>query len=74
MTYRIFYVTIEKRKFYVSDSKQIELTVWSLVNTDVYYLNDKENLVFKIDHNSGYDYMYGDIYVFQKFKLALQYG
>ena len=48
--------------------KQIEVIVWSPVNTAV-YLNDKQHLVMQIDHNTGFDYQYTDIMVQGMFKL-----
>ena len=52
----------------VSAPKSIELVVWSPVNTDV-YLNEKDNLVLRIDHNTGYDYQRSNIDVSGSFRL-----
>lgn len=49
-------------------AKNIVLTVWSPVNTDV-FLNDKNHLVMRIDHNSGFDYKFNSINVFGAFNL-----
>lgn len=49
-------------------AKNIELTVWSPVNTDV-FLNDKNHLVMRIDHNSGFDYKFNSINVSGAFNL-----
>lgn len=51
-----------------SKAKNIELTVWSPVNTDV-FLNDKNHLVMRIDHNSGFDYKFNSINVSGTFDL-----
>lgn len=51
-----------------SNPKQVKVTVWSPVNTDV-YLNDKKHLVMKIDHNSGFDHKCTNINVFDDFEL-----
>lgn len=51
-----------------SKAKNIMLTVWSPVNTDV-FLNDKSHPVMRIDHDSGYDYKANTINVFGKFNL-----
>lgn len=52
-----------------SDSKSIELTVWSPVNTDV-FLNDKKHMVMRIDHNTGYDYSFNTINISGEFELV----
>ena len=49
-------------------SNSIELTVWSPVNTDV-YLNNKNNLVLQIDHNTGFNYRFNHIAVSGEFNL-----
>ena len=49
-------------------AKNIELTIWSPVNTDV-FLNDKNHLVMRIDHNSGFDYKFNSINVSGSFNL-----
>lgn len=49
-------------------AKNIELTVWSPVNTDV-FLNDKNHLVLRIDHNTGFDYKLNSINVSGEFNL-----
>ena len=48
--------------------KNIQLYVWSPVNTDV-YLNDKKHLIMSIDHNSGFDYAHNSINVYGTFEL-----
>lgn len=49
-------------------AKNIDLTIWSPVNTDV-FLNDKNHLVMRIDHNSGFDYKFNSINVAGSFNL-----
>lgn len=49
-------------------TKNIKLTVWSPVNTDV-FLNDKHHLVMRIDNNSGFEYAYNSINVSRPFNL-----
>lgn len=48
--------------------KNIDLTVWSPVNTEV-YLNDKNHLIMRIDHNTGFDYKHNSISVSGDFSL-----
>lgn len=48
--------------------KNIRLTVWSPVNTDV-FLNDKHHLILKIDCNSGFNYARTSINISQSFNL-----
>ena len=43
-------------------AKNIDFTIWSPVNTDV-FLNDKNHLVMRIGHNSGFDYKFNSINV-----------
>lgn len=49
-------------------AKNIKLMIWSPVNTDV-FLNDKNHLVMRIDHNSGFDYKLNSINVSGSFNL-----
>ncbi len=51
-----------------TNAKNIELTIWSPVNTDV-FLNDKNHLVMRVDHNSGFDYQFNSINVSGAFNL-----
>lgn len=51
-----------------SPAKDISLTVWSPVNTNV-YLNDKQHFVMKIDRNTGFDYRQNHLYARGTFQL-----
>ena len=59
---------VEKLKQTRARLNSIELTVWSPVNTDV-YLNNKNNLVLRVDHNTGFDYRFNHIAVSGEFDL-----
>ncbi|MBQ9369884.1 MAG: toll/interleukin-1 receptor domain-containing protein [Clostridia bacterium] len=63
-------VVIEVRD-HSSQSKRIDITIWSPVVTDV-YLNSYKQLILKVDPNSGFDYAHNTANVAGEFVLLFK--